>query len=192
LAVLKQDNPKRATTSGKELQQQTSFMPEQPLLAPEPTAIADQPPVPADDAMTGHDDRDRVLAIGRAHRPHCARVAQPVGDILVGDRGAIRNGQQLPPDLLLKLGADQVQRQVENLAMAGEVFLNLNDGALDDGRRKRAATSRFDEIERRNGAAIPTDLDQTDRRFIGIFSIFRGKSRQTKRKQGANKNQTEQ
>jgi len=44
-------------------------MPQQPLLTPQTTAIPGQlrAPAAADDAMAGHDDGDRIAAVGGAH-----------------------------------------------------------------------------------------------------------------------------
>ena len=57
-------------------------MPQQPLLAPQTAAVAGElgTPAAADDAVAGHDDGDRVAAVGRAHRAHGLGIVDSVGD----------------------------------------------------------------------------------------------------------------
>ena len=70
---------------------------EQPSLARKPAAIFDQRTVGADQAMTGHDDAERVRAIGVAERPHRLRHAELGRQCAVGhgragrDRSAARS-----------------------------------------------------------------------------------------------------
>jgi nudix-type nucleoside diphosphatase (YffH/AdpP family) len=66
--------------------------------------------------MARRDNRNRVLAIRRAHRPDRTRVADLLGDLAVATGLAERNGQQRCPDLFLKLRADKLQIQLEMMA----------------------------------------------------------------------------
>ncbi len=89
--------------------------------------------------MTRRNNRNRVLAIRRAHRPHCARVADLFGDLAVAAGFAERDGQQRCPDLLLERRAGKIQLQFETLASASEVFTQLLGGAHQDRVARRFA-----------------------------------------------------
>ena len=79
------------------------FPVEQPFLAVEAGGVAGQAAVGADDAMAGHDDRDRVVAHGAADRlgghPVAASVGgQPGGNLAVCHRGSVRDLLKNLPD----------------------------------------------------------------------------------------------
>lgn len=79
------------------------FPVEQPFFAVEAGGIAGQAAVGADDAVTGHDDRDGVVAHGAAYRlgghPAEATVGgQPRGNRAVCHRGSIGNLPKNLPD----------------------------------------------------------------------------------------------
>ena len=82
--------------------QQMAFMTQQPFFAPEAAAIADQVAVTADDAMTGSNDRDWVLSIGRTNGTDGFGITQPIGNRLVRGGLAVGYGEQRCPDPLLK------------------------------------------------------------------------------------------
>ena len=90
-------------------------MPQQPLLAPQTAAVSRQlrAPAAADDAMAGHDDGDRIAAVGRADRAHRLGVVNGYGDVLVAGSLAVVDAEKLLPDLPLEWGALQIQGQVE-------------------------------------------------------------------------------
>ena len=90
--------------SGK-LRSQRTFMLEQPLLARQAAAVAGQRAVRADDAMAGHDDADRVLAVGQARRAHRLGLADAPRQLGVADGLAAPDLAQRPPDALLERGA---------------------------------------------------------------------------------------
>src|SRR6478609_1751167 len=79
---------------------QGAFMLQKPLLARQAAAIAGQRSVGADHAMAGHDDADRVLAIGEAggaYRPGLADAPRELG---VADGAAAADLAQGAPHAL--------------------------------------------------------------------------------------------
>src|SRR5437660_5640870 len=84
---------------------------QEPLLAAEPAAIAGQAAVRADDAVAGHDDADRVLAVGQADCAHRLGLADAAGQFGVADRAAALDARQRPPHAFLEGGARGLHRQ---------------------------------------------------------------------------------
>lgn len=85
----------------------------------------------SDDPVAGHHDRDRVVSVGHAHGAHGLGVADPVGNIGIGDRFAVGNLHQgLPNQLVEVRRAAPIQFYLKLPALAGEVFRQL---ALADG-----------------------------------------------------------
>ena len=82
--------------------------------------------------MTWHDYRNRVSS----HRgPDCAHGVfslYPAGEFPVAHRSSRGDFQEGFPDLHLKRGALEVKRDVELPAPAGEVFVQLKRGVLED------------------------------------------------------------
>ena len=74
------ESPAQTATgaAGSTLLELDALVPQQPPLALEPAAISDQRTIGADQAMAGHDNADRIGAIGvadRAHRPGHAELS---------------------------------------------------------------------------------------------------------------------
>jgi len=78
--------------------------------------------------MAGGNNRDRVLAIRRAHRPNGAWIADLLGNLAIAARLSVRDGQQRLPNLFLKVRASKIQFQLEAISRAGKVFLQLLNG----------------------------------------------------------------
>src|SRR5439155_2081874 len=76
---------------------------EEELLPPEPASVAAQLAVLLDHPVAGDDDGDPVLAVRQAHGALRAGPADAPRQLLVGDRLAAGDPEQLLPDPLLKL-----------------------------------------------------------------------------------------
>ncbi len=105
------------------------FEPQQFDLAVDAAGVAGRRAVAADDPMTRYDDRHRVAGDGRTDRAHCARTPDVAGDVAVAARGTRLDAQQCVPDRALKRRSEQIQRNVENLQLAGKVVLQLPNDA---------------------------------------------------------------
>ena len=68
---------------------QRAFVLEQPLLARQAAAIAGEAAVRADHAMAGHDDADRVLAVGESGGADGLGLADAPRQLGVADRGRL-------------------------------------------------------------------------------------------------------
>src|SRR4030081_3252612 len=75
---------------------------QQPALALEPAAILDQRAAGADQAMTGHDDAERIGAIGMADRARRPGHAELGRQRAIAHGGAGRNFWQRVPGLALE------------------------------------------------------------------------------------------
>jgi hypothetical protein len=75
--------------------------------------------------MARRDDRDRVAAIRGTHRAHGRGMADLARDLTVAAGLAKRDRQQRRPNDLLKLGALEVERNVESLQASLEVSSQL-------------------------------------------------------------------
>src|SRR6478609_3945270 len=120
--------PSRSPEGGR-----AAFVGEQPGLGLDATAEAGQRAVGADDAMAGHDDADRVLAVGSADGAGLVRVPEPARLLAVADRLPVGDGAQRLPRPQLEVGAVRVERQVEVRAGSGEVLAELVRGGVEQG-----------------------------------------------------------
>jgi hypothetical protein len=120
-------DPSQAEASFRRLQLQV----QQELLPPEAPAIAPELAVLLDHPVTGDHDGDPVPAVGQAYRALGGRLADPGGQLLVGNGLAEGNVDELSPDLLLELGAFEIQRHVELLPFSGKVFVQLPADPVD-------------------------------------------------------------
>ena len=102
-----------------------AFQFEQMRLGRQPAGKAGQRAITADHPMAGHDDGDRIAAVGGADGAGRTGLAQALGQLPVGARLAVRDLQQAVPDRALERRAGEVQRQVEALAQSGEIFTKL-------------------------------------------------------------------
>src|SRR3989442_1214283 len=98
---------------------------EQPAFAIQAAAEAGQLAARPDHAVTGDDDGDRVLAVGGAHGASGARVAEAPRQLAVARGGAVGDGAEEVPHLLLEGRAGRVERQVERRPGAGEGLVSL-------------------------------------------------------------------
>ena len=64
----------------------------------------------ADHAMTGHDDRDRVGAVGQTDGPNSFRILDAFGELQIANRFAIRDATSIPATLVLKRRAVEGER----------------------------------------------------------------------------------
>src|SRR3954453_872270 len=81
--------------------------------------------------MAGHDDRDRVAAIGGTHRSGSVRTSDLLRDLAVAARLAVGDREQRLPDVLLEVRAAHVELEVEVHALSSEVLLELLDRACE-------------------------------------------------------------
>src|SRR5699024_1968371 len=102
-----------------------SFQREESLLAPQPAAVARKRAVRADDAMAGHDDRDRIGPVGRADGTHGPGLADLARDGPVRLCLAPGNGFQRLPDAALKVGPRRRKRKLKAFAPPGKILLEL-------------------------------------------------------------------
>src|SRR5947209_822584 len=98
---------------------------EQPALAVDAAAVPGQLAVAADDAVAGNDDGDRVLAVGQPDGAAGFGVADPLGQLAVGDGLAVGNVCKCLPYPPLEQRAGRRQRQLEGRAPAVEVLVEL-------------------------------------------------------------------
>lgn len=139
-----------------------------------------------DYAVAGGDDRDRVAAVGGAHRPRRGGAAERAGDLSVAARLAERYRQQRVPHALLEIGAPEIQRQIEGLAppreIIGELRLGLDQDRMTgvfDHRAELHAQRIVVRPEDRNETLFAGDQRQqpdrrrTDREGVGHGRSFR-------------------
>ena len=82
-------------------------------------------PLATDHAMAWHHDGQGIASVGGAHRPYRGGATDRVGDVAIRARGAIRNGAQRSPHVLLKGRTARGERQGEAGAGSLEVRLEL-------------------------------------------------------------------
>ncbi len=95
--------------------------------------------------MTGHNDRDWILAIGCAHCPHRLGIAQGIGNVLIRYHLAIGNCKELRPDCLLELRTMHGERYVKLTPFVGEVLDQLPMRIIQDGVGDGIYTTLLDE-----------------------------------------------
>ena len=98
-------------------------MAEQPTLAVEAAAKTGERVIGADHAMTGHNDGDRIGAIGKADGADRLRPPDLGGQCAIAQRLADRNGAQRRPDFALERCAHcHSHRDLrKRLKVAGEI-----------------------------------------------------------------------
>src|SRR5204863_592062 len=94
-------------------------------LAVEAAGIAGQRARAADDAMAGHDDRDRISAHRRADGATRRRQAELARDLAIAPRRAGLDAQERLPDVALECRALEVERHVEGIDLTVEVGAKL-------------------------------------------------------------------
>lgn len=83
---------------------------EQPFLTPHTSRIPYERPIASDNAVTGNDDGDIILAIGAGGGADDFGIAKPFSEIHIADGFAVRNLKQFSPNPFLKVGAFLVYR----------------------------------------------------------------------------------
>ncbi len=132
--------------------------------------------------MAGNDDRNRVPAVRRTDGAHRFRPPDAFGNLAVRRRLAVGNALQLFEHAHLELGPGQLQRQVEGLALAGEVLSQLVSRCdewrfvVDPVRFRRAAHRTLREPDNTQAGFVSGQQQLAHRRIdITIFhrSILR-------------------
>ena len=98
---------------------------QQPLLAPQAPAVAAQIAVGADHAVTRHDDRKAVVAVGATDGSRGARAVELVGELRVGRGVPVGDLQEPPLHCVLEGRARHDQRNREARQRPGEVAADL-------------------------------------------------------------------
>ena len=73
--------------------------------------------------MARRDDRNGIPAVGGADSADRIGAADLYGDFGLTSGFAERDGQQCGPDFFLKIGAVEIEGDVELLSGAGEIFI---------------------------------------------------------------------
>src|SRR5450755_10165 len=132
------------------------FEVEQCPLALQTAPVAGEGSIGSNGTVTWHDDRYGRTADGGADR--AGPVTSPNGARKPGvaDRGTVGDLLQLSPYAALELGPDEIELELERLALAGEVRLEL----LEHGGERAGAP-----VGPRAGAGVPGELQarQTSR-----------------------------
>lgn len=112
-------------------------------LSRKPGGVPGEAAVRSDDAVAGHDDRDRISPRCRARGARRARAAGAARKLSVADRLAVGHARDRSPDGALERGAARIERQVEPAPLAGKVFGELSFRAREDRacRRSPAASA---------------------------------------------------
>lgn len=98
------------------------LMVEEPAFALDAAAVSGERSIGSDDAVAGHNDRDRIGAVGCAYGSHGIGMADLRGELAVGGRFSAGNGAEGAPHLLLKGCAAGVDLEViDCVQVAGEV-----------------------------------------------------------------------
>src|SRR3546814_2699777 len=90
--------------------------------------------------MAGDEDRDRIGAAGGADGAR--NSAGGLGEVAVGFCAARGDRQHLAPYCAVELGAARLQRQIEAVAVVGEVIAQLRGGLLQKVAAVMATTCR--------------------------------------------------
>jgi hypothetical protein len=151
------------------------------LLAFQAATVAGEPTSRAHDAMAGHDDADRILAVGESHRPCSAGAPDPLGELTVGHRFAIRNIPQRSPHHALEGRATERHWHVEFSALSREILIELLDyrgerrGVRCTERLLQRAVSLPVHVETGEGAVGGYEGERTYGAVDhGMCSIFHG------------------
>src|SRR5438094_4447592 len=82
-----------------------AFMAQEPGLAVKAAAIADERAVGADHAVTGYDDGNGVMVVGKTDGACTVLVADPLGNVAIGGGGPAWDAPELGPNSHLEWGA---------------------------------------------------------------------------------------
>src|ERR1700722_13996157 len=76
-------------------------------------------------AVARRDDGDRIFAVGRPDCSGGSGIADRICNVSVGACLSIGYREQRVPDLLLEIGSNKVELEIESLAITGEVVTQL-------------------------------------------------------------------
>jgi len=150
-----------------DLRRLASLQLQQPALSPQPAAVAVERAVGADDAVTRHDDRHGVAAVGVTGGAHGRRAAGPRGDLRVREGLSIGRPRDPHPDRPLKRRAAQIQGRLEAAKLSAEVRRELGAQLLDVRARAGGVAGAVATRERpryparRRGSAVE-ELEHAD------------------------------
>ncbi len=110
----------------------------------------------ANNAMTRHNNHERVDVAGHAYGTGSAGVAQETRHASIRHHLSIRYGTELPPHGPLKLRAAQLQWQIKGSQPAGKIRIDLPPGLLKQRGPKvsRSQHTLFPEIIDTNQGSI--------------------------------------
>ena len=110
-----------------------NFEVEQVLLRRQAAAVADEGAVGADDAVAGHDDADRVAAVGQAHGAGGVGLADPGGELRRSDRSRRRGSRRSAAQTGRWNGVPARRAAGRTRQLAGEVRLAAGSAASANG-----------------------------------------------------------
>src|SRR5262249_12625134 len=116
-----------------------------------------------EDAVAGDDDAVGIVARGGARGAGGLGLAGAAGELGGGDRFAGRDARGLLPRRPLGVSALGVEWECGGLALAGEVFLHLLDGELEDGMLR----VMFPAGLRAEGVPAADEVDADEVRVVG-------------------------
>ena len=90
----------------------SAFMAQEPSLPLQASTISRQPTRGTNDPVAGHDDGDRIRAIGQADGPHALGRSNLDGQALIAECLTCRNGAKAGPNPALKFSAIGLPCQV--------------------------------------------------------------------------------
>ena len=88
--------------------------------------------VGSNDTMARRDDGDRILAIGRADGSDSPGMADRTRHLRIGPGLSKGYGEERVPDFLLEVGSNELEWQIEGLAIPAEIALKLVLGVDQD------------------------------------------------------------
>ena len=170
-------HPRPLAASSPEQHHITALDFQEPFLQRQPAAISHQLAARSDDPMTGNHNRDRIGPVCRSYRPDRFRGSDRAGYLCITPYVTIRNGLELRPDALLKIGSLQVQRKIELTQIAVEIVAQLLTGR-DQCRVGIVALARTRDGKGRNGSREcrqgwrPTAMPSLDLSLIVSIPAF--------------------
>lgn len=120
----------------------SGFQTQQPLLGGQPTGETGEAARGSDHPMARCNNGQWVPSVGGSNRPYCVGAADLHGYFRIAAGLAEWNGEQGGPDLFLKFGTLEVEREFEPGTFAGKIFPQLAFGFRQEGACPRRAASR--------------------------------------------------
>ena len=82
--------------------------------------------------MAGNENADAISSDGACHGSCAIGVTHTYGYFLIASCFSVRYIEQCTPYFFLKIGSYRMQRNIECLAVAGEIFIQLLLGQFQD------------------------------------------------------------